>query len=231
MSFYNSFDNVRKMVLLFCLLTPSMVIFAEASDTGGAKVEESGDAVNQSPLMANNFPRWPERQRVEKEIVPPPPPGPYMSLGLNDFPVSETPFGRDTNNPHVQLDISGAPVQAFSPDEPWPKNIRPTKRWMPENGYQYIEPQAEKNLYPAMRDNPANNYYSYPGAPYMAWPGANNWSSPTMGAPAPSYRYTPDYGPRYNASANTNRPPQVNPNRPPQVNPAYRVPYPAPSKP
>jgi len=218
MSFYNSFDNFKKVGLLFFLLTPSIYVYAESSDTTGIKPVDNGDFAAQYPLMSSNFPRWSERQRVEKEIVPPPPPGPYMSLGLNDFPVSETSFSRNSNKPQVELDSSGDPIQAFSPDVPWPKNIRPTKRWMPENGYRYINPQAEKNLYSAQRNNPAGNYYDYPGRPYMVSPSVN-WG-PAMGAPATTYRYTPPYhAPRYSAPADSDRSQQASPD--------YRTPYPS----
>jgi len=219
MSFYNGSDSFKKVGLLFFLLTPSMLVFADSSETSGVKPEDAGNLANQHPLMTNNFPRWSEHQRVETEIVPPPPPGPYMSLGLNDFPVSETPFSQNSGRPQVQMDSSGVPIQTFSPDVPWPKNIRPTRRWMPENGYQYINPQAEKNMYPAMQNEPANNYYyGYPGgSPYMASPGAN-WA-PAMGAgPSAPYYYAPDYAHRYNNPANSNR------SQP--ANPGYWPPYP-----
>jgi hypothetical protein len=215
---FNSFYYFKKVVLLFFLLMPSIVICAESPETSGVKSETTGDIDSQRPQMTNNFPRWPEHQQVERDVVPPPPPGPYMSLGLNDFPVSETSFSRNSNKQQLQLDSSGAPIQTFSPDAPWPKYIRPTKRWMPEDGYQYVTPKVEKNLYPVQRQ-PAGNYYGYPGSPYMTWPGAN-WAPSAGAGPVAPYR---GYSPRYNNS--------VNNNRLQQANPAYRAPYPAPSKP
>jgi len=223
MSFYNSYNDFKKAGLLFLLITPSMVIYADMPDMSGETAKDTRGSVDQPQLMGSNFPRWSERQRVEKEAVPPPPPGPYMSLGLNDFPVSETSFNHGPNRPQVPLDSSGAPIETFSPDVPWPKNIRPTKRWMPEDGYRYVNPQVEKNLYPGMQNNPSGNYnYGHPATPYMGWPGAN-WAPPMGAVPAAPYRYAPDYDPRYNASANSNRLQQANP--------AYRAPYPAPGKP
>jgi hypothetical protein len=224
MSFYISFNNIKKAGVLFFLLTQTMSIYAESTDTIANITEVTADAVNQEQQDKNNFPRWPVRQQVVKELVPPPPPGPYMSLGLNDFPVSQPSFDSSLNKPEIELDSSGMPIQSFSPDVPWPKNLRPTKRWMPENGYQYVEPQAEKKPYPVVQsNNPAYNYnYGYQRNPNLDRPGPN-WT-PSMGAgPAWPYRYAPDYGSGYSYPVNNNR---IQPG-----NYTNRAPYPAPGKP
>lgn len=218
MSFNIGFDSIKNTGLLFFLLTQALVVQAESIDAAAANSEVTDGSVNQEKRTEFNFPKWPARQQVTKELTPPPPPGPYMSLGLNDFPVSESPFDSKLNKPQVELDSSADPLQAFNPDLPWPKNIRPTKRWMPENGYQYVDPQVAKRPYPAAQNYPAYNY-GYPGYPNPGWSGSN--SVPSM-ADRP-YPYPHEYASPYNNS--------VNNNRVQSGNSGYRVPYPVPAIP
>jgi hypothetical protein len=221
MSFYISFDNIKKAGLLCCLLTQSLVIYADPIDTVVTKSEVAAVPDDQDRQAEFNFPNWPDRQHVMKESLPPPPPGPYMSLGLNEFPVSESPFDSKHKKPQIEVDSSGVPLQTFNPDVPWPKNIRPTKRWMPEKGYQYVDPQVAKKPYPTAQNYPAyNNYnYGYPRNPDMRWPGSN-WA-PSMAAGP--YGYAPQYGPGYSNPVNNN---YIQPG-----NSSYRTPYPVPGKP
>jgi hypothetical protein len=219
MSFYISYDSIKKAGLLFFLLTQSMLIWAESA----TNPDVTAGSVDQDQYGKTNFPSWPVRQPVVKEIVPPPPPGPYMSLGLNDFPVSESSFESKANRPQIELDSSGVPIETFSPDAPWPKNIRPAKRWMPENGYQYVNPQIARQPYTAVQNNREYNYnYGYQRDPNIGWPGSK-WAPSISPGPVAAYRYAPDYGSAYNNSANNNRIQPGNPN--------YRAPYPVPGKP
>jgi hypothetical protein len=220
MSFYTSFDSIKKVGLLFFLLFQSAAICAVSSESIATNPEITDDSIQQDQQQKFNFPQWPVRKPIEREQVPPPPPGPYMSLGLNDFPVRENTFDSNMNPSQIEVDPSGVPLQTFSPDVPWPANIRQTKRWMPENGYQYVKPPVEKKPNPDVRNYPAYNY-GYQRNPAMDWPRSGpNWA-PSMGAGP--YRYTPDYNPGYSSPANNNRYQQGNS--------AYRAPYPVPGKP
>jgi hypothetical protein len=197
MSSYIGFESIKNAGLLFLLVTQALVVHAESIDAGATDSEVTDGPASQEERAEFHFPNWPARQQVTKELTPPPPPGPYMSLGLNDFPVSESPFDSKPKKPQVELDSSGDPLQAFNPDLPWPKNIRPTRRWMPENGYQYVDPQVARRPYPAVQNYPANNY-GYPSYPNPGWSGSN-WMPSMAGRP---YPYTPEYGFPYNNSVN-----------------------------
>ena len=217
-----SIKQVAKAVMFFALLMFSALLQAESSDN--ADSSDSAKAVDAGPGSAVDdrqrvfrFPDWPERPQLNRREVPPPPPGPYMSSALSDLSVKGLSFGRDSdsdqeNKPATESDPSNIPMETFSPDWPWPDNAykkhkhdcapncpvngSPT-RWMPENGYQYVEPRVKKEeSYPVMQNR-------VPGQ--INRPGMNNWPGsrwPPMGAPVGQYPYAPNYGPRYNAPMN-----------------------------
>lgn len=219
-----SIKQVAKAVMFFALLMFSAHLQAESSDY--ADTSDSAKAVEAGPGSAVDdrqpvfrFPDWPERPQLNRRVVlpPPPPPGPYMSSALSDFSVKGLSFRRNSDsdladNPATESDPSNIPMETFSPDRPWPEhaykkhkhdcapncpvNGSPT-RWMPENGYQYVQPRVKQELYPVMQNRvPAQ----------INRPGMNNWPGsrlPAMGgAPVGQYPYAPNYAPRYNAPMN-----------------------------
>ena len=197
--FFNSgFDNVKKAGLLFFLLTQSMVVQAQASDAPEAAAESavaSGSSGEQQRKFS--FPRWPERPQVNRERIPPAPPGPYMSSALSDFSVEGSAFVRATSKPAIKTDsFDMPPMEAFSPDIPWPGNIESPQRWEPENGYQYVKPRVKNKSYPVVQNR-------MPGrmrVPDMNWPSSR---LPSMGnTPNGAYPHAPNYAPRYNNSLN-----------------------------
>lgn len=204
MSFYQSSDSIKKTGLILLLLMHSMIVYAESIERNTAKTEVTAESVNDSYQSEFDFSRWPESQQVERRIVPPPPPGPYMSLGLSDATISESAFNSKLNQHEVESGLSIMPVETFSPDVPWPKKLRPTKRWMPDDGYNYVKPQVKKQLNPVMPNNPPSNYnFGYQRRPDMNWPGPR-WMPPNGAGSAGPYPYTtnPAYGSSYNRSTN-----------------------------
>jgi len=75
------------------------------------------------------FPHWPRHMQSGKTVIPPPPPGPYKSSALNDYSVSApaAPVKRSVQQqPQLMRDDSASmPMDMFSPDVPWPTNLRP----------------------------------------------------------------------------------------------------------
>lgn len=204
MSFYLSSDSIKKTGLILFMFTYSLISYAESIDTNAAISEVTAESVNERYQSEHNFPRWPERQQIERVSVPPPPPGPYMSLGLSDAAISESPFSSDFKKSEIEPDPAKLPVDTFSPDVPWPKQLRPTKRWMPDNGYNYVKPQVKKKLDPVMSNNLPSNYnYGYQRRPDMNWSGSR-WMPPMGAGSAGPYPYTPNpgYGSSYNRSTN-----------------------------
>lgn len=223
MSFYISLSNAKKTALVFFLMTQTTISLAvEPTDV----VLKTGKAVGSNNVKQQNqynFPRWPERQRVQKDMIPPPPPGPYMSLALNDFSTNEPSFGSELDNVEEVSNASLAPVEVFSPDRPWPENLRPVKRWVPENGYRYVTPQANNKPQPVTRNaQPANYNYGFNRNPGMDWSGSR-WMPSIQSGPAGPYVYQPTVTQDYRNPVN-NYVPQ--PGRAP-----YRSSYPAQSKP
>ena len=214
--FYVSFTNVKRAALLVFLLTQTMLVQAENTDVTNTMPEVavgsgSDDQQQDYQRLEHRFPRWPQRQQVSREVIPLAPPGPYMSSALSDFPVETRFFGQGINKPglnqHVaNFDSSKAAVQTFSPDIPWPVNLRSdthrsAERWMPENGYQFVKPQLKKKLYPAV--------------PY---------SSPLIGIThARPSSYVQNYAPAYSNPAYDSAVPSANT--------ANRAPYPSSGRP
>jgi hypothetical protein len=123
------------------------------------------------------YPRWPERRMVNREMVPPPPPGPYMSSALSDFTVKGLSFARDSsfdrdadsdelNDAKYMFESSNTTMNRFSPDRPWPKNLqskntRLPSRWMPDSGYRYVNPRQEHNTATVLKRLPFMGDYGY----------------------------------------------------------------------
>jgi len=147
-----------KQVALLIVLQMSVLLASAQSSSAQA----SGLAAGQTAVSANSaapvaqtfqFPAWPQRSQFQKEVIPPPPPGPYMSTALSDNSVKPRSFGMDFQQyegpRQGNHNIFATPMDMFSPDIAWP-DLRPGKkggyqRWVPENGYQYREPAAAVN--------------------------------------------------------------------------------------
>ena len=78
--FFNSgFNNVKRAGLFFFLLIQSMLVQAQASDDPEAAADTTAASGSEEQQRRFSFPRWPERQQINREVIPPAPPGPYMS--------------------------------------------------------------------------------------------------------------------------------------------------------
>ncbi len=181
----------------------------------------------------HSFPHWPHHMQSSKSIIPPPPPGPYKSSALNDYSVSvplhvPAPAHRNAQpaaRPQaVHHDTASAPMDMFSPDIPWPTNLRPSQK-MPEHrvlnsGPHYAAPQAmTARPYPSAPYRPslkqrygAYNYGRQPGF-YPTAPAVNGMGMdssrwmPSMGVAPPGpynsrgnydrWNYAPNFSPNY----------------------------------
>ena len=222
--FYSvSINRVEKAVMLFSLLMFSTLLQAELpANVDGSDAATKADAGLKSAVDAQpqdyKFPDWPERKQSNRQMVPPPPPGPYMSSALSDYSVRGPSFGSnpvssESNKPVSASDPSNVPISTFSPDRPWidhaykkhkynadcPPACSP-QRWMPENGYQYA-PLVKKQSYPALPNRMPGRMPGQLNMPEMNWPSTQ---LPSMGS-APNngaYPYAPNYAPRYNGPSN-----------------------------
>lgn len=176
--FFNSgFDKVKKAGLLFFLLTQAMVVPVQASDAPEAAAGSTVASGSEEQQREFSFPRWPERQQVNREVIPPAPPGPYMSSALSGSSINGASFAAD-NKPAIKPESSSLPMEAFGPDIPWPSKSKTPDRWEPENGYNYVKPAVNTQPYTAMPYNMPPNYnYGY-RAPVMNWPGPSSQAMP-----------------------------------------------------
>lgn len=177
MFFNRGIDNVKRTGLLFFLLTQFMVVQAQASDAPEAAADSTAASGSEEQQRGFSLPRWPERQQVNREVIPPAPPGPYMSTALSGSSINGASFA-DDSKPAIQLESPSLPMNAFGPDIPWPSNSQMPDRWEPESGYNYVKPAAKTQPYRAMPYNMPPNYnYGY-RAPLMSWPGSSSQAMP-----------------------------------------------------
>ena len=112
--------------------------------------------------MPPAYPEWPERP-VFREIIPPPPAGPYMSSAMTEMAV----FPEDTGGLRHEINEPMAPSPFFAADMPWPdtpEHDRP-RPWLPESGeYNYVPEEIVRQLEsPASGQRPVHPVYQpYP---------------------------------------------------------------------
>lgn len=172
-------DSVKKLSLLIALLMQPMMLQAESTDNSTVERNASTSPGNQGLQGNYTNPNWPASRQVEREIVPPPPPGPYMSLALNDFSGNRSSFPQGAAGSVSKSGQFDVPKQALSPDVQWPKNLRTSKHWLPENGYRYVPLQPR----PTMKQ--------YQETPYNSLPNYNQGYRRSSNMNAPDPRWTP----------------------------------------
>ena len=248
--------DFAKPALTVALLVLSLAVHAGSSEA----VEEAADKASDmsstgqptgQPAQASNSPRWPQHQQGNKVIIPPPPPGPYNSTALSDYSVAapanrvRRPAPRRSSNYNASAKAPAAvPMATFSPDRPWPKNLRPVPRQpeqrVPGQGSHPAKPPSASFYAPKGNRNYGRSQKAYQ-RPYMNAPGMNapgmntprinnmglnssRWMpNMTMTPPGPynnrlnyAPNYGSNYGPRYYGR------PAINNNATRSANPAYR---------
>lgn len=228
--------DLGKTGLSTALLMLSLAAHAVPSDTVENTADDAAADLQQQGMqpqpdrMADNraqrpgFPGWPQHQQGNRVIIPPPPPGPYMSSALRDYsvraPAPGPGFGKHKpRRPPVSRKGSApVPIDTFSPDIPWPKNLRPERRMSDHRvsgqGNHYAKPKAMQKRPPvspngSMSRNRYSNFnYGKRLGPYLNGPKMNNMGMngsrwmPSMGmTPQRPYNnrlnYAPSYGSNY----------------------------------
>lgn len=199
--------DLKKLGLTVALLLPSMLLHAESSEGVAAIEQVNKTAVNQQQSTnhravqqaGSGLSSRPQhrRQQVKKNVIPPPPPGPYISSALRGSSVKASSSGRNINKPAYRTAPSHVPMDAFSPDRPWPKNLRGNKQQSPANSYR---PQVKRN-----KSN--QQYRGVNNTPNRRWDGSRRL--PAMGfAPNGPYNRGTSYrlNPNSNYGAGSARP-------------------------
>lgn len=111
------------------------------------------------------YPEWPERS-IRSALIPPPPPGPYMSSALSDRDV----FPSDSSGLRNEKSDQQGRTTFFEADMPWPETPeRPRpEAWIPESGeYRFVPEEVVRQLEtpaPSTRQE-RPRYQPYPGYP------------------------------------------------------------------
>ena len=160
------------------------------------------------------------RFQTMQHPVPPPPPGPYKSTALSEYSKHAHASGREQLEPkntkqqnikqgqmetgqtepektkHGQTESkqkfnsAQVPMDVYSPERPWPENIRPANPWAPDYSRPSAATQYRMPANPAaMYNYPADRFYGYRQYPGMGAPDAR---SPYMQAPYMRHPQTQD---------------------------------------
>lgn len=158
-------SKVKQAALLFGMLLQTVTVqtlAGQAAETAEASAESMAVASGEEPQRRYSFPQWPERKQVTREVIPPAPPGPYMSSALSHFSTAGTTFSRRADKPVARMRSPEMPMQAFSPDLAWPSQLASPQRWIPENGYQFVDPAVNNHSNPVFPFRGSLNYYGNP---------------------------------------------------------------------
>jgi hypothetical protein len=150
------------------------------------------------PGDAYQYPHWPKRQYQQREMVPPPPPGPYMSTALSDYSVKGPAFSRYQSARDDDRDAARRMpgIEMYSPDREWPElrpgnDWRPKNHWEPKDGYHFPPLAPAKKFVPPVRKPDVSGPYSTTGN--SMYPGSG-WK-PGMSFGSGSTNYRPYSGP------------------------------------
>ena len=132
------------------LMSVTMQVAGEDTQAAAARMPDAfpGSGGLPQPLMDNGlppaYPEWPQRA-IRTDMVPLPPPGPYMSSAMSDidaFPSDTGGLRDDFSEQHMQS-------SSFSADMPWPETPerdRP-ELWVPESGeYRFVPEDVVRQL-------------------------------------------------------------------------------------
>jgi len=180
----------------------------KAVDEVPSETQLSQERMSGASEQGSAFPRWPQRQQENRKIIPPPPPGPYSSSALSDHsvPVPPSVYHAARSGSHRSTNNAAAtpvPMETFSPDIPWPTNLRPERRQLNHRGSeQGLHPV--KPLYgPMTKTNNGNYNYGNRSVSRRNNTGMNasRWMpGMTMTPPGPynnRLNYVPNYGSYY----------------------------------
>lgn len=166
--------NTSAAILISLLVRPGHVS-AEATISTLLPDAFPGSGGLARPSMGSDlppaYPQWPERP-VRRQIIPPPPGGPYMSSAMSEIDA----FPHDSGG--VRNESSGSAEQRtglsfFGVDMPWPETPErdAPEPWMPESGeYRFVPEEIVRELEsPPLGRMPEQRLYQpyprYPPAP------------------------------------------------------------------
>lgn len=143
----------RLIALFMMLLSVQTAIAEEQPDATQAPT-----APGESGVMPPVYPSWPERT-VQKNIVPPPPPGPYMSTALTYAGTGFSCCPGSEKDKEQQVDSP-----SFNTMQ-WPERRRPPMPWVPESGEYTFAPDNAVTTPGPTQANPYGYQGGYPWQP------------------------------------------------------------------
>ncbi len=151
--------------LIFSLLALSNVTQAGVTDTPDVSVDQA-----------------------RQVMIPPAPPGPYLSTGLDENNSAKKPSApdrkvenRSVTRPVLRSRPTEMPFAATSPDIPWPDNIRPANTLSPDRWTH----TNNKQVRPTAVQEPRVPTYRKPAASYPVYSRSSNINVPYMNKQQP----------------------------------------------
>ncbi|PCI07381.1 MAG: hypothetical protein COB77_04805 [Gammaproteobacteria bacterium] len=187
-----SFMKIKRINRVVTIVLLIMVSSLYAQTPGHSYAENAsgviGQQPNQQPMAVNHSGR---------EIVPPPPPGPYVSSAMRDSSTITPAMYRNPAWQVLRQPAFGFPpptmtMDRFSPDRAWPEDlslerVSPSNQWQPERAYHY------GNVF-----SPPRSYATPPGSGMpnhgVLNPNLSNYAADRTYAPEqnwPDYRWAP----------------------------------------
>ena len=165
------------MHIMFRICMVAIMTLIIRTAIAAESVQQAGVPVVGTQVTAGSLPTIPEwREHVSSrssDVLPPPPPGPYMSTALTPMPgIYEPESGIEHS---TGAEMANSPF--FKSDMQWPEdNRQPPRRWMPEHGqYQYVTEEVleqQKQLHTGYRRNylPTQAWREYARPAYHSQP-------------------------------------------------------------
>lgn len=139
-------NHAFSVIMVSLLIQSANVSAAPATSTLPGTFPGSGGLARPSvgSELPPAYPEWPERP-ARRELIPPPPAGPYMSSALSDIDAFPGNAGDLRNESREQQ----LPSPFLEADMPWPEMpdyARP-ESWMPESGeYRFVPEEVVRQL-------------------------------------------------------------------------------------
>lgn len=161
-------SNTSSVIVMLLLMQVNNV---SAEPVTGALFPDTfpGSGGLAEPMMGSDlppaYPEWPERS-VRKQIIPPPPGGPYMSSAMSGIDA----FPAHTGGLRYESRKKVMHSPDFNVDMPWPETPErdPPELWMPESGeYRFVPEEVVRELEssPPGRRLEQRMYQPYPRYP------------------------------------------------------------------
>lgn len=156
--------RIPPVLMMFLMLLSGGLNADSKTKTENTEAVNTEEVDSRQADLLPAYPGWPDRYR-RSDMIPPPPPGPYMSSALSR--VNAFPDRGGLRNEYREGQMESP---FFRPEMPWPQERGRPYRWIPKSGeYSYVPDGFEERLdsrIPAPMPPPRRAWrYAYPQQP------------------------------------------------------------------